>query len=116
MALAYIGGLFENSGSAHCKSYRRNAGGKVYTTMAVAVSHKDRRCLQFIIDAFDVGSIVLKDPSRSPVLRYQVVGQKGLRFLEDIRPFVISKRAQIDAAVRAYWDSRHSFRDDRRAQ
>lgn len=105
LALAYIGGMFENSGCVCFKRYRA-ANGKIYATVTVAVTHRDRRCLDFMVETFGAGSVSFKDRKRSPgFLRFQVVGKNGLRVIEEIRPFVIAKRAHIDAAVRAYWDA-----------
>ena len=114
IALAYIGGIYEHSGDVRVE-HRRTTKGNICAVVRVSVRHKDRRCLDFIVEAFRVGSVGLLCKGRA-MYRLQICGQNGLHMLEMIRPFVIAKRAQIDAAVRAYWDSKQSFRDDRRAQ
>lgn len=110
--LAYMAGIVDGEGSLSIGSYAVTSIGTPQFTTYLSITNTDKNLIDWLVENFGSKSHPftqnqLAENSRRPAWRWQITGDGLLHICEEILPYIVAKRRQVEIMI----EMRHTFKE-----
>jgi hypothetical protein len=103
--LAYLAGIVDGEGSISAGSYSASSIGTRQHTTYLSVTNTDKSLIDWLVfhfgsKAHPFTSKQLSKNSRKPAWRWQVSGDRLLHICEEILPYIVAKKKQVEIMIK----------------
>jgi hypothetical protein len=102
--LAYLAGIVDGEGSISMGSYAVTSIGTPQFTTYLSVTNTNKDMIDWLVNKFGTKSYArtakqLAKNSRRPVWLWQITGDRLLHICEEILPYIVAKRRQVEIMI-----------------